>query len=83
LTKPVAINTGWCYCAARDHLHLTDNHASAPSVNLLQARCCSWRPTNSLKALNAVDNTRRDKTNKTNKITNVTYTLNIKTELIQ
>jgi len=32
----------------------TDNHASTLSVNFLQARCSSWRPTNSVKALKAI-----------------------------
>jgi len=31
----------------------TDNHASTPSLKFLQARCLSWRPTNSAKALKA------------------------------
>ena len=28
----------------------TDNHASASSLNFLQAECSFWRPTNSVKA---------------------------------
>jgi len=32
----------------------TDNHASTPSLNFLRARCSSWCPTNSVKALKAV-----------------------------
>ena len=32
----------------------TDNHASTSSLNLLQAGCSSWRPTNSVKALKAI-----------------------------
>jgi len=31
----------------------TDNHARTPPHSLLQARCPSCRPTNSIKALNA------------------------------
>jgi len=31
----------------------TDNHASTSSLNFLRARCSSWRPTNSVKALKA------------------------------
>jgi len=31
----------------------TDNHASTPSLSLLQARCPSCCPTNSVKALKA------------------------------
>jgi len=33
----------------------TDNHASTPPLNFLQAGCSSWRPTNSVKALKAVE----------------------------
>jgi len=29
----------------------TDNHASTPPLSFLQARCPSWCPTNSIKAL--------------------------------
>jgi len=32
----------------------TDNHASTPSLSFLRARCSSWRPTNSVKALKAI-----------------------------
>ena len=31
----------------------TDNHASTTLLTFLQARCSSWRPTNSVKALKA------------------------------
>jgi len=31
----------------------TDNHASTPPLNFLQAGCPSYRPTNSVKALKA------------------------------
>ena len=31
----------------------TDNHTNTPSLNFLQARCVSWCPTNSVKALKA------------------------------
>jgi len=31
----------------------TDNHASTSPLNILQARCSFWRPTNSVKALKA------------------------------
>ena len=31
----------------------TDNHASTPPLSFLQARCPSWCPTNSIKALKA------------------------------
>jgi len=34
----------------------TDNHASTPPLKFLQAGCSSCRPTNSVKALNAVLN---------------------------
>jgi len=37
----------------------TDNHNNTSSVNLLQARCSSWRPTNSVKALKATQSTDR------------------------
>jgi len=33
-----------------DHMQ-TDNHASTSSLNFLQAKCSSWCPTNSVKAL--------------------------------
>jgi len=41
-----------------DHMQVgnllqTDNHASTPPLSFLQARCPSWRPTNSVKALKA------------------------------
>jgi len=32
----------------------TDNHASTPPLNFLQAECPSCRPTNSVKALKAI-----------------------------
>jgi len=32
----------------------TDNHASTPSLGVLQAGCPSCRPTNSVKALKAI-----------------------------
>jgi len=35
----------------------TDNHASTPPLSFLQAGCPSCRPTNSVKALNALLNT--------------------------
>jgi len=40
------------------NLHLTpelqtDNYTNTSSLNFLQARCCSWCPTNSVKALKA------------------------------
>ena len=35
------------------HLAPTDNHASSPQLSFLQARCPSCRPTNSVKALKA------------------------------
>jgi len=35
----------------------TDNHASTPPLSVLQAGCPSCRPTNSIKALKAVQNT--------------------------
>jgi len=40
-----------------DHMQIictflhTDNHATTSSLNFLQARCSSWRPSNSVKAL--------------------------------
>jgi len=40
-----------------DHMQIicttlqTDNHVSTPLLILLRARCSSWRPTNSVKAL--------------------------------
>ena len=43
-----------------DHMQTTctsiqrDNHASTSSLNFLQARCSSWCPTNSVKALKAL-----------------------------
>ena len=33
----------------------TDNHSNSSSLNFLQAGCSSWRPTNSVKALKAVN----------------------------
>jgi len=33
----------------------TDNHASTPPFNFLQAGCPSCRPTNSIKALKATE----------------------------
>ena len=33
--------------------HQTDNHTSTSWLNFLQAGCCPWRPTNSVKALKA------------------------------
>jgi len=33
----------------------TDNHASTPSLTFLQARCPSCHPTNSIKALKAIN----------------------------
>jgi len=33
----------------------TDNHASTPPLSFLQAGCPSCRPTNSVKALKALD----------------------------
>jgi len=33
----------------------TDNHASAPSLSFLQTGCPSYRPTNNLKALKAIN----------------------------
>jgi len=33
----------------------TDNHASTSPLHFLQARCPSCRPTNSVKALKAID----------------------------
>jgi len=33
----------------------TDNHASTPPLSFLQAGCPSCRPTNSIKALKALD----------------------------
>jgi len=33
----------------------TDNHASAPPLSFLQAGCPSCHPTNSVKALRAID----------------------------
>ena len=33
----------------------TDNHASTPPLSFLQARCPSCRPTNSVKALKAIE----------------------------
>jgi len=33
----------------------TDNHTSTPPLSVLQARCPSCRPTNSVKALKAVE----------------------------
>ena len=44
-----------------DHMQIictllqTDNHASTLSLNFLQARCSSWCPTNSVKALNVTN----------------------------
>jgi len=44
-----------------DHMQITctllqtDNHASISSLNVLQAGCSSRRPTNSVKALKAVN----------------------------
>jgi len=43
-----------------DHMQIictslqADNHASTSSLNFLQARCSSWCPTNSVKALKAI-----------------------------
>jgi len=36
----------------------TDNHTITSSLNFLQARCCSWRPTDSIKALKAKTTTK-------------------------
>jgi len=33
----------------------TDNHVSTSSVNFIQAGCCSWRPTNGVKTLKALN----------------------------
>jgi len=33
----------------------TDNHASTPPLSFLQAGCPSYRPTNSVKALKAIN----------------------------
>ena len=35
----------------------TDNHASTPPLSFLQVGCCSWCPTNSIKALKALQST--------------------------
>jgi len=49
--------TGW-HWHQMDHMQIictslqTDNHAITSSLNFLQARCSSWRPTNSVKASN-------------------------------
>ena len=48
--------TGWQWHQL-DHIQIiytsfqTDNHASTSTLNFLQARCSSWRPTNRVKAL--------------------------------
>ena len=36
-----------------NHMHLTPDITSTSSLNILQARCSSWCPTNSVKALKA------------------------------
>ena len=41
------------------HLAQTDNHASTPPLSVLQARCPSCRPTNSIKALKATKHWRQ------------------------
>jgi len=49
--------TGWqMHQTILDHMQIIctsfqrDNHASTSPLNFLQARCSSWRPTNSIKA---------------------------------
>ena len=48
-----------CQWHQLDHIQInctslqTDNYASTSSSNFLRTRCCSWRPTNSVKALKA------------------------------
>ena len=63
-SKPIWIlmkqeTIGWLWHQL-DHIQIigtllqTDNHASTSSLNILQAACYSWRPTNSVKALKAL-----------------------------
>jgi len=40
--------------------HQTDNHASTPPLSFLQAGCPSCRPTNSVKALKALNKTAKN-----------------------
>jgi len=59
---------GW-HCHQLNHMQIicntlqTDNHASIPSLNFLQAGCSSWCPTNRVKALKAVSFTLNCKIN--------------------
>jgi len=43
----------------------TDNHASTPPLSFLQAGCPSRRPTNSVKALKAINDKRSQKLKQT------------------
>jgi len=45
-----AIKWLWWWCTSLQ----TDNHASISYLNLLQAGCSSWRPTNAAKALKVI-----------------------------
>ena len=42
----------WAICKSAPH---ADNHANIPPLSFLQAGCSSWRPTNSVKALKALN----------------------------
>ena len=69
------VNPIWNFTEARDsewqwhalgHMQVctslqTDNHASTPPLSFLQAGCTSCRPTNSVKALKAVDGSRNSR----------------------
>jgi len=43
-------NISWTMQIIPTLIHAADNHASTLSLNLLQAGCSSWRPTNSIEA---------------------------------
>ena len=45
-----AVKRLWWWCTSLQ----TDNHASISYLNLLQAGCSSWRPTNTVKALKVI-----------------------------
>ena len=44
----------WAICKFAPCSRETDNHTNTPPLSFLQAGCPSCRPTNSIKALNAV-----------------------------
>ena len=56
--------TGWQWHQL-DHMQVictsmqSDNHAGTSSLNLLQVRCSSWRPTKSVEALKAMQSTQQ------------------------